>query len=530
MFAKHGFQNLLERAGLKRFGLGRFTAQNSLDSHSVPERLRMSFEELGPTFVKLGQLLATRPDLIPVEFSEEFRKLQTQVPAVSFERIEEVLTSHFGKDLNQVFQTIDRNPLGAASIAQVYKAVLKDGSRVVIKVQRPGIEAIIREDLNVLYTLADLMHRYLPEYRVYNPQGIVEEFSRALAQETNFVVEANNIRRFHENFSDDPDIKIPKVYNEYTGRRVLVMEELVGIPLSRQSNLEQAGLKPEVLLKRGLRGYLKMVFTDGLFHGDLHAGNLFILPENKIGLIDFGMVGRLNRKTQTAIAGMLVALVEEDYDRFAYLYLDLAPFNDEVDGDAFARDLRDLIAPYFGLTMKHVNAGKLLMDSTNLAAGYGLILPSDLVLFFKSVVTLEGMGRILVPDFNFLTSALEFAGELVKSHHEPAKVARDMAAVARDMNSFVAALPRQLKQILRRWNSPDSAIRVSIPESETFRRTIEKSASLIFFGLIVSSLILGAAIIMTTHHERVILNMPVASAIGFGLALLLGAFAFSTRR
>lgn len=451
----------------------------------------MSFEQLGPTFVKLGQLLATRPDLIPGEFSEEFKKLHDQVPGVPFSDIEAILTAHFGAPPGEIFDAFEEEPMGAASIAQVHRARLKDGSPVVVKVQRPGIERTIKEDLQILKGLADLLERYIPEVRPYNPRGIVAEFGRSMELETNFVIEANNVRRFSVNFANEPHVKIPQVYSQYTGRRVLVLEALDGIPLSQRGALEQEGIHPEEILKRGLRAYMKMVYSDGLFHGDLHAGNVLLLKNNQIGLIDFGIVGRLNRKTQNAIANMFLALAEEDYDRLAYLYMDLAPFTERVDVDQFARDIRDLIAPYFGLTMKNVNLGRMLLDTTAVASRHGLVLPTELVMFFKSAVSLEGMARIILKDFDFLSYSLEFAKDLVQVHMEPKRLFSDASVFARDLNSLVSTLPRQVKQVLRRLNDPDFTIQVRSADVEGLRKTMERGYWLIFWGLILGAVALG---------------------------------------
>jgi ubiquinone biosynthesis protein len=451
----------------------------------------MSFEQLGPTFVKLGQLLATRPDLVPPEFSEELKKLHDQVKPISFQEIESILQDHFGSSLDEFFLEFNPTPLAAASIAQVHKAVLKSGVVVVIKVQRPGIEKTIHEDLEILKTLAELAARYLPELRIYNPVAIVNEFRRSMENETNFVIEANNIRRFAKNFAGDPFIKIPEVYSEYTGRRVLVMEALDGLPLSQSGSLLQEGMDPDLIIKRGLKAYMKMIYTDGFFHGDLHAGNVLLMRDGSLGLVDFGIVGRLNRRTQSAIANMFLSLAEEDYDRLSYLYVELAPFTENIDVDQFARDIRDLIAPYFGLTMKNVNLGRLLLDSTSVAARHGLVLPAELILFFKSIVSLEGMARSIVKDFDFLNYSLEFAKELIQVRVEPFRLMSDASLLARDLNSLVTTLPRQVKQILRRVNNPDFALRVRFQEIEQVRAAIDRGSWRIFWGLIISSVILG---------------------------------------
>jgi ubiquinone biosynthesis protein len=490
VFARHGFQNVVDRAKLGRFVFNRFKSQE-IASLSTPERLRISFEQLGPTFVKLGQLLASRPDLIPLEWSEEFRKLHDQVTPVEFKQIESVLQSHFGAKLSEVFLSFDEKPFAAASIAQVHHAELKDGTKVVVKVQRPGINSVIAEDLQILSQLAELIEKFVPEARRFNPVGIIKEFGRTMELETNFAVEANNIRRFQMQFAGDSSIKIPAVFPEYSGRRVLVMEALEGIPLTQKRALEQEGIDREEILRRGLRAYLKMVYEDGFFHGDLHAGNILIMPDNQLGLVDFGVVGRLNRHAQAAIANMFLALADEDFDRMVYVYIDLAPFTDAVDVDAFARDIRNLLAPYLGLTMKHVNIGRLLMQSAALASQHGLTLPPELVLFFKSIVAIEGMGRLVSKDFDFLKESLAYAKEQVQSAPDPKQLLYDASFFARDAQSLLQGLPRQLKFILRRLNDPSFALKIESIDSKLLRATVDSGFRQIFWGLILAAVILG---------------------------------------
>jgi ubiquinone biosynthesis protein len=263
-----------------------------------------------------------------------------------------------------------------------------------------------------------------------------------------------------------------------------------------------------------------MVFRDGLFHGDLHTGNIFVMPENKIGLIDFGLVGRLKGSTQNAIAVLLTALHDEDYERLAYTYIDIAPFNDEVDMDAFARDLRDLIAPYFGLSMKHVNVGRLLMESAAVAGLHGLALPSELILFFKSTVTIEGMAHILMKDFDFLSVSMEFARAIVASRQDPQRVLSEAAHILRDVAAMLAPLPRQVRQILRRWSHPSTSLKIDLVGQEAWRRTIEQSANKIFMGLIIGSLILGSCILATVSPHP----LPFGTFLGLAGALALALF------
>jgi ubiquinone biosynthesis protein len=525
VFAKNGFQNVAEKIKVGRFFLERIT-QTDVDQYSAPERLRMCFEELGPTFVKLGQLLATRPDLIPQEFVDELKKLHDQASTIGFDQIEKVIEHQFSIPLKQVFRDIDPSPLAAASIAQVHRAKLLDGTDVVVKVQRPGIVEVIKNDIGILYFIADLLQKYVPEARPFNPVGIVDEFFKTLELETDFVIEANNIRRFTENFKNDLSVKIPKVYFEYSSKKVLVLEELKGIPLSQPASVQQEGVDPIETMRVGVRTYFKMVFRDGLFHGDLHAGNLFILPNNQIGLVDFGIVGRLNRRTQTAIANMFVCLYSEDYERLAYEYVEIAPYNEEIDVDEFAIDLQNLLAPHFGLSMKNVDLGLLLMGTTQVAAKHRLILPTELMMFFKSIVTVEGMGRMLAKDFDLLPHALEFSKELVQDRYQPAQIKADLTLLSQDIGSLLYNLPRQIKQLIRKVNHPDFAAKISVQEIDELKRSIETGSNIVFLGLIIGALILAGSVTLFLDHGPYIASMPIVSGLQFLLATLFGMLAF----
>lgn len=526
MFAKHGFHNLAERVRLGKFIIERLSSNPEVEKLSIAVRLRMAFEELGPTFVKLGQVLATRPDLIPEEFTKEFEKLHAKVQPLPFSVIEEVLREEFGNNLYQKFSEIDPSPIGSASIAQVHKANLFTGEQVVIKVQRPGIIQKINDDLNVLYLLAELLETYVPETKPFNPIGIVDEFFKVLELETNFIVEANNIRRFQLNFSQDQKIKIPKVYLELSTERILVLEALHGIPLSDETALLQEGVIPNEIMRNGLRAYLKMVFNDGLFHGDLHAGNFFIMSNNVIGLIDFGVVGRLNKKTQTSIANMILALAKEDYERLALEYVDIAPFTDQVDVDRFAKDLRELIAPYFGLTLKNINLGHLLMSSASIAGKHHLTVPTELMLFFKSIVAIEGVGRKIMHDFDFLQYSIEIATDLAKKQFETTSFIGEASQIFRESKNLISGLPRQLNFLIRKLNSPQHAFKMHLFGLEDIKKSIESSFNLIFLGIIIASLILSGSIILVNEKDLPMDRLVTMSFIHYGVAGFLGVIAF----
>lgn len=470
--------------------------------------------------------MASRPDMVPQDYVDEMSLLHDNVQALSFKVVEQMMSDEFGADWRKHFQSVEEKPLGSASIAQVHRAVLINGSNVVIKVQRPGIVQTINDDLNVLYFIAGLLEDYIPEIRPFNPVGMIDEYFKTLELETNFIVEANNIRKFKENFKTEQNVKIPEVFFDLVSERVLVMEEMLGLRLSLPNALKQNNVSPDEIVKLGLKVYLKMVFIDGFFHGDLHAGNFFIFPDNQIGLIDFGVVGRLNSKTQASIVNMLIALSKEDYLRLAYEYVDLAPFSEQVNVDLFAKELQALISPYHGLTMKHVNLGRILMSSSRIAADQGLSIPTELMMFFKSIVSIEGLGQRITSDFDFLQLTLSMIGDVAKHQFQPTRMIDEANVLLRESRGFLSSLPRQLNMMMRRVNSPNYRTRIHLDGVEELRKTVLVSFNLLFLGIIIAALIIASSMIYPHETTWILAGMPAMSLIGYLGAAVLGVVAF----
>ena len=532
MFAKHGLKNLVERINLGDFLVRDSVAKNEgveddkIETLSIPARIRLSFEELGPTFVKFGQLLASRPDMIPDDYLNEMSILHDRVQPLPFQTIESVLRDELGSEWRSKFKSIDEKPLGSASIAQVHRAVLLNNDEVVIKIQRPGIVQTINDDLSVLFYIAELLVKYIPEIETFNPLGMVDEYFRTLELETNFVVEANNMRKMSENFKNNHEIVIPQVYFDHTTERVLVMQALKGYPLSQPESLKQPNINADEIVQLGLKAYLKMVFVDGFFHGDLHAGNFFVLPDKKIGLIDLGVVGRLNTKTQTAIVNMLIALSKEDYERLAYEYVDIAPYSEDVDVDIFAKELQALISPYFGLTLKHANIGRILMSTSSVAGDHGLIVPTELMLFFKSIISIEGLGNKISRDFDFLKFTLSQVSEIAKNYFQPVVMAQEANHIFRDSRQFLNSLPRQLSLILRRMNSPQYQTRIELSGTKELTHVVSATGRMLFLGLVIVGLLLASALLSNKSLETNWLGLSMISTVGLVLSSLLFAWAF----
>lgn len=480
---------------------------------------------MGPTFIKLGQLLASRPDIVPADFVTEFKKLQDRVPALPFDQLRPVLEEQFPEGLEKTFQSIDSIPLGSASIAQVHRAVLLGGEHVVLKIQKPGLQKTIREDMDILFFVAEMVDKYIPELRLFNPIGLVQEFSYAIEMETNFVVEVNNVRRFAENFRGHPTVKVPKPFLDISGPKVLVLEYLKGRPLTELTASDTA-VDREKLMRAGLQAYFAMVFKDGLFHGDLHAGNILMLEDGMLAFIDFGMVGRLSKRVQTGIANMFLSLANEDYDRLAYEYIDLSTQSIDVDREDFARDLRLLLSPFFGLSLKSVNMGKMLIDSSAIAFKHKVYLPSELLLFFKSIVTIEGLGRTLKEDFDLLPYVYDFSAEIVKLKYDPGVLVSDLSFFSREMTSLMKLVPGELKNYMRKVNHPDYARAIEIKGLDEMQRLFANISYLIFFSIIVGSLVIGGALCANLQNITTYYGLPVVSWIFFSLASFFGFFAF----
>ncbi len=475
IFASYGFQNILNDIGLDR--LIPFQHSDSNRTNRSPAvRLRMAFEELGPTFIKLGQMLSVRPDLIPSEFVLEFRKLQDQVKPIPLDAVHRQITKELDIPLDEVFASLDPDPLGAASIAQAHRATLHDGSQVVVKVRRPGIEQIIETDLSILFALANLIERYVSALAVVQPTAIVEEFASVTRFELDFIREAQNIEQFHRNFKDDPHVVIPQVHWAFTGKRVLIMGFLDGIPLRDQERLRQTGWDLKKLANVGVQTFMKMVFIDGFFHGDIHGGNILVLEEETIGLIDFGIAGRLDDRMIETSASLFISLVRRDFEGVARTYTRFGGVRSaDISSVRLARDLQQVLEPLMGLSLKQINSAELLLELGNVARRHRLQLPQELLLLFKAIITLDGMGRDLDPDFDVIDAASEFARTIVIERYKPERLLVDLVGTLRDMADLGRDLPSQLQSILSRAESGGLVVDARLRDPILLNRVTQES-------------------------------------------------------
>ena len=536
VFARHGYWTVIERLEIRKVigdaEMQRAASQsargddvdvnNGSRLEGIPARFRKALEELGPAFVKLGQVLALREDLIPREFTEELCKLHSQVDSLPFSMVSQRLTEELGPNKMSEFSSVSPTPLAAGSVAQVHSAVLKDGTDVVIKIQRPGIKNQIEIDLDLMVSIAQLLERYIPEIRYMNPTAIVQALSDGLRSELDFVREGGSMEKMASNFKDTTHIHIPRVYWQLSTNKVLTLSKIDGIPADDRARLVAAGIDVKKLISRGLGMFMKMVFVDGFFHGDLHPGNLLAKPDSEIGLIDFGLSIRLSVRTRENLAGLLMCLAKEDYEGMVNYYLELADPSPTLDIRQFNHDVANAVAPFVGLSLKQTQSGALLWDLAKIAAKHHTPFPQDLIVFVKTLATLEGLGAKLDPEFNIMSQIEEFATELIADLYSPKKLQDQAIAIGRDLTSLLRYAPIQTRRLLNA--ALDGHLRLTFTSSDILKlsRSLDRTGSRLAVSIIIAGLLIGSSIL--TYGSN--LNESNSGIIGLSGFILSGVLAF----
>jgi ubiquinone biosynthesis protein len=520
---RHGFGDVVRRAGvgtvLERAGEMLSVGQDhGLRDVDLPVRIRMALEQMGPTFVKLGQVLATRVDLFSPEWIVEFEKLQNSVPPVPFaEVLPEMVQALGGRSPQEVFVDLEERPHAAASIAQVHRAKLADGTPVVLKVRRPAIRAKIEADLRILSALAAVAQAELPELKRFQPVEMVAQFGKSLAREMDLAVEARSQERFARNFAGEEAIVIPKVYWEFTGPSMNVQQFVEGVPGNDLELVERAGLDRKVLAQRGAGAVLKMILVDGFFHADPHPGNVFYLPGNRLCLIDFGMVGRLSNERRDQIVDLLGALARRDDEGMMSVLLDWTG-DARVDEGRLASDLGDLVFNYEHLPLKDIHLGQLLSDITAIMRDHQIVMPSDLTLLFKALITLEGLGRQLDPDFHLIEYIDPFVRRVIQDRYQPKAVVRRAQRGIAGAISAITGLPDDLARLLRDARRGRLTIELDLKRLDHFGHQLDRSANRLTIGVVTAALIVGSSIVMTVRGGPELFGLPLFGLLGFVIA------------
>jgi len=525
---KYGFGHVIEQLNINYYlELGRRivtlgSAPKEIERLTQPVRLRLALEELGPTFIKFGQILSTRPDVIPREYADEFGKLQDTVPSGPLPEVLAQLERELGYPAHELFAEFSPIPIAAASIAQVHRGRLHSGEEVVIKIRRPGIEKIVETDLDILMGLAYLIEKHITTEEIYDPIGIVKEFRRTLHREMDFTREGHTIDRFSANFADDPTVHIPRVYWDYTGETILAMELVEGIKITDLPRLIEAGLDPQTIARNGANAILKQVLIHGFFHGDPHPGNIFILEGNKVCFLDFGMVGRIDEDLKFQLVDLLMAILQRDVEKVITLLLYSGDLTDEIDTRNLKRDLSEFIDDYYEIPLHEINAGRMLTEFIEILNCYRIKFPSDLMLLAKALITIEGIGRQLDPEFNMISHLKPFMETLLSDRITPASISREMVRTVQAYGALAKNLPRDLKEFINRVNRNKFKIDLEHRGLDRLITDLDKSSNRLSFSLLIAALIVGSSLIMQTEKGPLLLGFPVLGFLGYSIAGFLG--------
>ncbi|MGD2125264.1 MAG: AarF/ABC1/UbiB kinase family protein [Desulfobacteraceae bacterium] len=524
---KFGFGDVINSLKIEQYlDLGRrvFSGKDRerLEALSRPERLRMALEELGPTFIKLGQVLSARADLLPDDFIHELTKLQDEVPPVPYEDVEKVLAAELKGTQSEVFREVDKDALAGASIGQVHLAHLADGEPVAIKIQRPGIRRTVEVDLEILFHLATLMEKHLEGWDFHRPTRIVEEFAHIMGRELDYTVEAVNMEHFASLFLDDRDVYVPKVFREATTSRVLTMEYIDGIKSSSLDLLRSRGYDLAEIAHRGGDLILKQIFVHGFFHADPHPGNLLILPQNVICFLDMGMVGRLDRESREDLADLLMGLAKRDASAVTDALLTITLWDTEPDRHVLERDVSEFMDRHFYKPLKELEFGKLIHQLFDMASRHHLRLPPDILFLIKVFNALESLGRGLDPDFDIIERAAPFVGRVQRERLQPRRLAEDLIGYSAQLIRLAKTIPNDIQATLKLARQGKLKIGFEHKGLEPLLTTLDRTSNRLAFAVVIASLIIGSSLVIHADIPPKWHDVPLIGLAGYVVAGVMG--------
>ena len=524
---KYGFDDVVDivhKDLVLRFGSKMFPRiKGRLDGGmSRGERMRLAAEELGPTFVKMGQILSLRPDIIPPDIAAELQKLQDRVAPIPFEEIEEVVRSELEKEADEVFAEVIEEPLAAASIAQVHRATLRNGKSVVLKVQRPGITATIDVDLEILADLAQIIYKHAQGILNQNPVSIVEEFDRSIHRELDFLQEGHNIQRFGRMFADDPTVFIPAFYPEVSSPRLLVMDYVEGIKASSLDEIAAAGLDHVIIAKRGAQLILRQIFEFGFFHADPHPGNILVIDDNIIAPLDYGMVGYLDETVIAELGDVLTGVVQKDMRRVLRAFEQLGISSGSNDRHALQTDLGDFINRYHEVPLQQLQISALLSEVFDIVQKHRLTVPPNLSMMLKALVTVEGLGRTLYPEFDMVSEVRPYLRRIILRRYDPRRRFRDGLVLLEDLYRLAEEIPPGLIDILKKVRYGDLRVQFEHRNLERLIGEMNRSSNRLAAAMIIGALIVGSSLVVQTSIGPILFGFPLLGVIGYLLASVLG--------
>jgi ubiquinone biosynthesis protein len=521
ILARNGFGWLWSKWGIGTIlgGLDKSADEAKPDATTQPERLRLTFEELGTTYIKLGQALSTRPDLLPPEYVAELSKLQDHVPEVPYADIESAILQELGQKPADLFQSFDPKPLGAGSIGQVHSAVLADGTAVVVKVRLPGIEQLIEQDLAILGQVARLLATKAEFTKNLDLEGLVDEFAFTLRNELDFAREGQNAERIAAQFADDAILHVPAIFWEYSAHTVLTLEAIHGIKIDDLAALDAAGIDRHELAQGCTRIALVQVLDHGFFHADPHPGNFFVQPDGSIALLDYGMVGRLGDRLRESLLRLALAISRKDADRIIDELLALGATHSSVDRGALKRDIENMISRYDGLPIGEISIAEVTRQVTAAAQHHGLRLPSEIVVLARVVAMDEGLGAKLDPEFNFLEYSKPFFIDFWKKSHSPAAIAGRLRDGVVDLADLAMDLPATLKRLSGLVERGEVKVTSRIDLPDAIVKKAQQAANRIAISVLAAGLVIGLSVLTLVYRPAgsegvAYLMLKVALAVG----------------
>ena len=526
--ARHGLGYLVGVLGLQQlvpFHHGLLKHPRRAQPYTQPEHLRLALEELGPTCIKLGQMLSTRTDLLPDAYQAELAKLQDAAPTLAFSEVQALIEQALGKPIETLFASFEQTPLAAASIGQAHAATLADGTAVVVKVRRPGAVEQVEADLALLHHLAVTASQRWELASQYDVVGLVEEFAQTLRAELDYVREAHNAERFARNFAGNTTVHIPHIFWETTNARVLTLERIEGIKISDLNALTAAGMKPHDVAERTAKLILQMVFEDRFFHADPHPGNLFVEPDGCIGLIDFGMVGIVDERTQEQLVRLLIALAQQHPDALVDALLELGVTQQIVNRAALQQDMAHFLARYYDQPLGEMALGPMMHEMMEVMRRHRLHLPANLLLLVKTMVMSEGLGMHLDPQFRLTGLLLPYAQRLILQRYSPLFWAKRLGQSGMDAAWLGTELPQQLRRILGDVERGTLTMRIQSTDTDALLKRVERQVTRVVLAMIAAAFIVGLAMLMVVYHPAGLQQwMWLWFGIGFGVVLALGLY------